>query len=670
MMFPCVRNCVKVFTILLFFPGLVFTVYGDTEAVGDLTELGLESLMEIEITTVAKKPQPLSEAAAAIHVITREEIRRSGATSIPEALRLAPGLQVARVNGSAWAISARGFNNIIADKLLVLIDGRTIYNPIFSGVHWGQQEVVLADIDRIEVIRGPGGTLWGANAVNGVINIITRPAAETRGGLAVAGGGDPEGGFGTLRYGGTLGTAAHYRVYGQHVERGELDIVSGDGAGDDGEQTQVGGRIDWQPTPGDQITLQGDAFTGKFGQRLFLASLTPPGMFNITDSGNKHGHNIMLRWQRQQESGGGFTLQSYYDHYERDSLISGESVGTWDIDFQHNTSLHERLDFLWGLGYRHQNVDLEERFNTSFDPSSRDLDTFSAFLQGDIHLGERWRLTLGSKFEHNDFTGFEYQPSMRLLWTVTENHSLWGAVSRAVRTPNLVNDQSRTVSFVIPGVLPLVFESSGSSDFESEELIAFEAGYRGQPRPDLALDVAVFYNDYDKLLSGEFNPVPVFQLIPVPHLLFRSTVGNGVFGETYGAEASIDWQATERWRLTASYTLLEMALHRRATSSDIFTEVGIEGSNPEQQFQLRSYLDLPHNLEFDTTLYWVDQLPALNVDDYLRLDLHLGWRPAPGLQLDLFAQSLLDDRHRETNQFLFIPSEVPRAIFGRVSIAW
>lgn len=253
----------------------------------DLTEMSLESLMDIEVTSVSRKPQSLSQAAAAVHVITREEIRRSGATSIPEALRLAPGLQVARVNGNAWAISSRGFNSIVANKLLVMIDGRSIYNPVFSGVHWGQYDAVLADIDRIEVIRGPGGSLWGANAVNGVINIITLPAAETQNGMAEAGGGDPVGGFGTLRYGGALGNDAHYRAYAKHTERGALETSTGGDADDDGQHSQIGGRIDWQLTPTDRLTLQGDAYTGEFGQRMAFASLQPPGSPIRSDTGRQ-----------------------------------------------------------------------------------------------------------------------------------------------------------------------------------------------------------------------------------------------------------------------------------------------------------------------------------------------------------------------------------------------
>ncbi|MEX0828175.1 MAG: TonB-dependent receptor, partial [Haliea sp.] len=459
-------------------------------------------------------------------------------------------------------------------------------------------------------------------------------------------------------------------AYAKHTERGALETASGGDAGDDGEQSQIGGRIDWQRSQVDQFTLQGDAYTGDFGQRLFQPSLTPPGMINISDTGDKHGHNLLIRWQRQLNADNDFTLQAYYDHYERDSLLSGESASSWDIDFQHNKRLHERLDILWGLGYRHQDIDLEERFNTQFQDLDRALDTFSGFIQGDIELAERLRLTLGSKFEHNDFTGFEVQPSAHLLWAVHDNHSLWASVSRAVRAPNLVDDGLNNNFFITTNGLPLLFQTVGNPDVDAEELITYELGWRGQVRPDLAVDVAAFYNDYDKLVSSEFNPVPEFRTDPVPHLLFRSLTDNQLRGETYGLEASAEWQATDRWRLTASYTLLEMALRARPGSADLFTAALTEGSNPEQQFQVRSYLDLPHDLEFDMTLYWVDQLPAQNVDDYLRLDLHLGWQPTPDLQIGLFAQNLLDDRHTETNQFILSPTEVPRAIFGRLRLTW
>jgi len=289
-------------------------------------------------------------------------------------------------------------------------------------------------------------------------------------------------------------------------------------------------------------------------------------------------------------------------------------------------------------------------------------------------------LTLGSKFEHNEYTGLEVQPSARMLWQVAEQSSLWAAVSRAVRTPNLVEDDAVNNNFVIapPAGLPLLFQGVGNPAVEAEELIAYELGWRGQPHQKLLLDFTVFYNDYDHLLSSEFNPVPEFRPNPVPHLVFQSLTDNQLRGKTYGLEASADWQVTRNWRLTASYSLLEMDLEARPGSTDQFSAAAIEGANPEQQFQIRSYINLPHNLEFDTSLYWVDELPGLNIagvpssgiDEYLRLDLHLGWQPSQHLQLGLFLQNLLDDRHAETNQFVFSPTEVPRGSFARARVNW
>lgn len=373
-------------------------------------------------------------------------------------------------------------------------------------------------------------------------------------------------------------------------------------------------------------------------------------------------------------------MQAYHDHYDRDSQLSGESVSTWDLDFQHRRDLHEHLDILWGLGYRHQAIDLEERFTVQFDRRDRHLDTFSSFVQGDLNITDELVLTLGSKFEHNDFTGFEYQPNARVHWQITEDHNLWASVSRAVRTPNIVDDDARNnfSVFTQPGFPPILFQLVGNPELEAEELIAYEAGWRGQLRPNLSLDVAAFYNDYDKLVSAEFDPIPEFRTDPVPHLLFRSRTDNQLRGETYGVEVNVEWQATDRWRLTGSYTFLAMDLEARSGSSDLFSASFIEGSNPEQQFQVHSYLNLPYDIEFDTHVYWVDRLPGATiegfpspvVDDYLRLDLHLGWRPAPGLQLGLFAQNLLENRHTETAPSPFIASEIPRGIFGRVRWTW
>ncbi len=651
----------------------------DTPAASDLTEMSLESLMDVEVTSVAKKPQTLSDTAASVYVISREEIRRSGATTIPDALRLVPGLEIAYVDGNKATMAIRGFNSAgSSNKLLVLIDGRVIYTALLAGVFWEHQDTLIADIDRIEVIRGPGGTLWGANAVNGVINIITRNAAETQGGLAEGiVGSDPVGNHGAVRYGGEMGDEAHYRAYVKYLDRGEFRTAAGAGADDDRQVGQGGGRIDWQPTIRDSITLQADVYDGSFRQNVFSQplSFTNPTTFNET--GDMRGGNVIFRWERALERGGETALQFYYDRFERDDSIAPHSTDTLDTEFQHGFALSDRFELLWGLGYRRVEYDFDNLPTLQLSPSSDGLETFSSFLQGDYDITDRLWLTLGSKFEHNDFTGFEYQPSVRMRWHPYERHTVWGAVSRAVRTPAIFDAFSRTDVFQIEGAPPFIpptlFSLFGNRDLKSEEVLAYEVGYRGQLQPNLSLDVSLFYNEYDNLINFEPDPVPVFE---PPNLLFRFDADNQLKGESYGFEATTEWQVHERWRLVTGYSLTKLSLRTDQPSLDTSTAASIENSSPQQQFQLRSYLDLPHNLEFDVSLFWVDRLPGdpelfmQEVDEYLRLDLHLGWQPIPDLSLDLFAQNLLQDQHPEFRDGVVLRSEVPRAVFGRVRLAW
>lgn len=663
--FHLVHKGLKLVLLLGIVPA-ISPVHGE-ETSADLTELSLESLMDVEITSVAKKPQKVSDAAASVYVIKAEDIHRSGATNIPEALRLAPGLEIAFIDSNKAAMAIRGFNSgSSSNKLLVLIDGRTVYTTLVSGVFWEHQDIMLADIDRIEVIRGPAGTLWGANAVNGVINIITKNAAETTGGLVEGGGGtDPHTGFAALRYGGKLGENAHYRVYGKYLDRGEFNFQDGTGANDGRQARQLGGRLDWKITGKDHITLQGDVHEANFRQNAFEAPFNFFAPVEFNESGNIRGGNAIFRWTHQLEGDDETALQIYYDRFERDDSLIPHTTDTWDVDFQHQKTLSDRLQMLWGLGYRHIDYQFENTPGIQLTPDGQGLDQYSAFLQGDYDLTDKIRITLGSKFEHNDFTGFEFQPSLRLRWQPHEYHTIWAAVSRAVRTPAVFDTDSRTNLFIIPGAPGLLFSLFGSRDLDVEELVAYELGYRELLRPNLSLDISLFYNDYDNLLTSEPDPAPVFE---PPNLVFSSTLDNRMTGETYGIDAVAEWKPLDYWRLVAGYSFLKMALHRDKTSGDVFTEATLEGSSPQQQFQLRSYLDLPHNIQFDTSLFWVDELagqfPA--VDDYLRLDFHLGWKPVKDVSLDLFLQNVLEDQHQEFG----FGSEVPRSIFARIRLNW
>jgi len=609
--------------------------------------------MEIEVTSVSKRPQPMGEAAAAVYVITNEDIRRSGATSIPEALRLAPGLHVAHIDANKWAVTARGFNSQFANKLLVLIDGRSVYTHLFSGVYWDVQDVVLEDIDRIEVIRGPGGTLWGANAVNGVINIITRKAKETQGWLASGGGGTVERAFGTARYGEALGKHAHLRGYVKYFDRADFEAEHGGEANDEWTTIRGGFRIDWDLSENDSLTLQGDYYDGNSDTTLLDVMVPTNDTFT--------GGNILARWRHVFSKGSDLSLQVYYDRTERiTEALFGEDRDTVDVELEHRFRPLPSHDLVWGAGYRLLNDDTENDF-ISFLPDQRTDHLVSGFVQDQISLfGDRLLLTLGSKFEHNDYTGFEYQPNLRALWKPHPRHSAWGAISRAVRTPSRAGHDIR---FFYPGTNRLVL---GNPNFRSENLLAYEIGYRSQLSDQISFDVAAYYNDYDDLRTNEVGSVPL-PTPPYPPGAERVVFGNQAEAVAYGVEVSASWKVTDRWTLAGWYTLMKVDLDLKAGSTDDSTE-GTEDDTPTHQVHFRSRMNLPGNLEFDTLLFYVGAVPNQNTEDYTRLDLRLGWRPVESLELSVAGQNLVQDRHQEFGDgFFTVGTSVPRSVYGKLT---
>jgi iron complex outermembrane receptor protein len=622
----------------------------------DLTELGLEELMNIEITSVSKKPQKISEAAAAIFVITSEDIRRSGATSIPEALRMVPGLEVARIDASKWAITSRGFNGRFANKLLVLMDGRSVYTPQYSGVYWDIQDTMLEDLDRIEIIRGPGATLWGANAVNGVINIITKHSKDTRGGLVTAGGGTEERAFGSIRYGGKSDDDTYYRVYAKYFKRDEAVYASGDDAADDWDTLRGGFRVDLKVWGGDSLTLQGDIYDGKSGDEITIAAPFPKLTFNETT--DFRGANVLGRWERTLSDTSDLALQVYYDRTDYSAKTLDEIRDTFDMDFQHRFSLGEKHGIIWGLGYRYTRDNIDNSIATIFDPDRRHDDLWSAFVQDDISLVDgKFRITLGSKFEHNDYTGFEIQPNIRLIWTPKKLYSLWAAVSRAVRTPSRAEND--VITYMSVPFLPAGVRVYGNSDFDSEDLIAYELGFRTRPVDNLAIDIAAFYNDYDNLRTFEMGGI-------WPNIWFDA--GNKMDGSTYGVELALDWRVFDWWRLAGAYTFLKMQLHLDGDSRDPFSE-DAEGEIPRHQASLRSSMDLMKNLQLDSWVRYVDHLPSQGVDSYVTLDLRLAWEPRKDLELSIVGQNLLDSQRPEFMPEIVAttPTEVQRGVYGKIT---
>jgi iron complex outermembrane recepter protein len=638
-----------------------------------LSVLSIEELMQVKLV-LSRTDERLSRVPSAAYIITSDEIRRSGATSIPEALRGVPGLEVARVDPHTWAVTARGFNDVFANKLLVMIDGRTAYTPLFSGVFWDVQDTMLEDIDHIEIVRGPGSTLWGANAVNGVINIVTKTAAHTQGTLVSAGGGTGERGFGTIRYGGQITPEIHYRAYVKYFSREDMELESGRSAGN-WDAMRTGVRLDWTPGvehPGDEahdtITLQGEMYAGRVDQDFVVSRLTPaPSATTIRDQQKMDGGHVLGRWTHQFSDEANVQFQTYYDRTHRSLQLFAEQRDTFDADFQNRFKVGERNDVIWGLGYRITGDETARRPTVQLVPDSRTSSVFSLFLQDEIDLVHEFlRLTLGSKLEHNDFTGWEVQPGARLLWTPTTNQSAWASVTRAVRTPSRAEDDVRVAS-VLNGGLPA--ELRGNRSIESEKLIAYEIGYRIQPIRSVSFDTALYYNDYEDLRTLEIGTPTATAVV--------EEVANRMEGRTYGIEAGANWDVTHYWKLRGSYTWMETDL--RLNHSTDPANAFAERSSPRQQFMIRSSLDLPHNVEFDLAFRYVESLETRDFDSatprtrhvpsYPSLDARIAWHPCRNLEIAIVGQNLLQNEHREFNPTTIRgPSaEVERSVYGKVT---
>jgi iron complex outermembrane receptor protein len=632
-----------------------------------LAEYSLEQLMNVEITSVAKKPQRLEEAAAAVTVITQEDIRQSGMTSIPELLRMVPGLQVGQIDGSTWAIGSRGFNGKWSNKLLVLLDGRTLYTPTFSGVYWDAQDVMLEDIERIEVIRGPGGTLWGANAVNGVINITTKAAAATQGGLvsAAVSGRERQG---AVRYGGEIGDGGHFRIYAKSLDADRWSRPASQ-ANDQRDIRSAGFRADFDLAGGDTVTAQGSAYEGDSSHTDRDVLLAPfPSVVPLDFTSALKGSNLLLRWKRVQSATSEWSLQFYHDSYERRDVQSGEKRDTYDLDFQHRFRLAQRHDIVWGLGYRQTSDNTDARFLASFVPASRRDAIVSAFVQDEIALdGERVRLTVGSKFEHNDYSGTEIQPNLRLSWKIDDRQTAWAAVSRAVHTPSRAEANIQINVAAFPGFPPSLLRFVGNPAVQSEKLTAYEAGYRSRPTDRLFVDVAAFYNEYRNLITLEPG-TPFFEASPLPaHLVLPQVMQNMASATSHGLELTGSWQAAEKWWLKAGYSYLKMRVRRDSGSGDTLIE-SKPGDSPLHQLYLNSRHALNAKTDLSASLYYVDNLAGQNLSANTRLDLRLAYRPSPGVELSLTGRNLLDPGHTE-----YVTTEgpqtteVPRSIFGALT---
>jgi len=596
----------------------------------DLAELSLEELANLEITSVSRRAERLADAPASVFVITGDDIRRSGVTSLPEALRLAPNLQVARVDARQYAISARGFNNTIANKLLVLIDGRTVYTPLFSGVFWDAQDVFLEDVERIEVISGPGATLWGANAVNGVINVITRRASDTLGILAFGGAGNRESGAGA-RYGTRLAGSGSFRVYGKAFDRDNTVRANGTDVADGWDNAQTGFRADWG-TAASGFSVQGDAYHATIDQ-------TAPGDIRLS------GGNLLARWARQFSNASRLQVQGYLDHTDRE--IPGtfsEHLNTFDLELQHAWQAIAGHSLTWGGGYRRARDRVGNSAALAFLPAERNLNWWNLFAQDEIELRRNVRFTAGAKFEHNPYTGYELLPSARLAWKPDERRMVWSAVSRAVRAPSRLDRE-----LFAPAQPPFVI--AGGPDFRSEISKVFELGYRAQPSARGSYSVTAFHSIHDHLRSVE------------PIGGGTSVLGNKMEGKTTGIEAWGSFQATQNWRLSAGTLLLDQDLRPKEGSGD--ANVAAAGNDPNRQFTLRSSLDLPGRQELEIMVRHVGRLPSPVVPDYTAVDARYAFRLLRDFEVSLSAQNLFDRRHPEFGSAA-TRSEIERGFFFKL----
>lgn len=585
-----------------------------------LKKMSVEELMDIQVTSVSKRPEKLSETASAIQVISGEDIRRSSATSIPEALRLASNLEVAQVDSRQWAISARGFNNVFADKLLVLIDGRSVYTPLYAGVYWDVQDTMLEDLDRIEVISGPGATQWGANAVNGVINITTKSAKDTQGGLVVSEVGTTARDTAAVRYGGQLAPGLYYRVYGKYFERDDSIRPSGQAANDAWRSGQGGFRIDWDRATGEVVTLQGDLYTGSIGR-------SGPQDASVS------GGNTLARWTRSLSESSQVRVQLYYDHTHR--RIPGsftQALDTYDLDLQHSVALGGVHAIVWGGGVRVVRDDIQNTPANAFLPPQVVRTGFSAFAQDEVTVFKELHLTLGSKVEHDGYSGYQTEPSARLAWTPGKTQLLWTAVSRAVRTPSRIDRDLYS-----PATPP--YRIAGGPHVQPEKLLSYELGYRVQVDPQLALTAATFYNLYDDLRSMEpLNP-------PAP---FPIEINSELQGKAWGAELSADWRVLPTWRIHAGYTAVHAESEPQPGSASRPSPRST-AHDPRHQVLLRSFWDISSRWECDFDVRYVAPIENQRVPAYSEANLHLAWRPTDRWELALVGENLLHRRHAEFN---------------------
>jgi iron complex outermembrane receptor protein len=622
---------------------LLAALHANAEQVkhGTLADLSLEELSALPVISVSKSAKPVSEASASVFVITNDDIRNAGSASLPEALRLAPNLQVAQVDARNYAITARGFNNPFENKLLVMIDGRTVYSPLFSGVYWDAQDVVLEDLQRIEVVSGAGGTMWGANAVNGVVNIVSRSSADTQGELISLGGSSHEQ-YASARFGGSLSgdSGGHYRVYVKRAQHDDTESEKGASTNTGFGRTQTGFRMDWGNS-NDGFTLQGDAYSGRLHQ-------------TGTDDIQISGANILGRssWQLSDSK---ISIQAYLDHTERDQPTAfAQNMNTWDVEFQHELAVGTAQSVVWGAGYRYITDRINNDKNFAFLPGDVNMSWKNIFIQDEIAIADNFQLTIGSKWEDNPYTGLEAMPGLKFGWEPDATRLVWTSLSRAVRSPSRIDHDlyAPTNPPIVNGVPQ--YAVGGGPNFVSEIANVFEVGYRSQPVKRVSWSITAFYSEYDDLRTLESNA-------PGPGLVFK----NMAEADTYGTEIWGSWQPYATWRLHGGLALQKINVTLKPGSLDLSNTTGLASGDPEYSAMVRSTYDISDSVELNATLRHVAEVEGFKLPAYTALDMHISWVFMPKLELSVVGQNLLDSRHSEFGSAT-ARSAFERSIFAKL----
>lgn len=613
--------------------------------------MSIEQLGQVQVTSVTKEPEEVWKTAAAVYVITNEDIERSGATNIPEALRLAPGVEVARIDSDKWSIGIRGFGSRLTRDVLVLIDGRSVYSTLLAGTYWEVQNIPIDDIDRIEVIRGPGGTIWGPNAVNGVVNIITKSSEDTKGQSVSVGGGNVEQGDVTAQYGGGRGDDLSYRVYGMGFVRGPEYHPAGDNY-DTWRNIQGGFRADYDRSAKDSYTLEGDIYDEGAGETVTATTYAPPYSQILQGAARLSGGNILGSWHRTQGPGRDFQLQAYYDRTNRREPNFADIRNTFDVDFLDRFRLPARQQISWGAGIR-----LSAGRNPTvvsglyFIPQSRTDQLYSGFFQDEIALiPDRLSLSLGSKLLKTNYTGLQWEPSARILWNPTQTQALWAAYTHAVRTPAAAERAFYLSGFLglAPGGVPFFARINANPNFRSEELNGWEIGYRRMLGQNVYVDLDTFYDHYGDLFSEDIIGAPFLENNPAPpHLILPAEFGNGLVGTTKGFELSPNWNPISTLRLSLSYSYLDMNLQKGTNSQDVGIAPILEGSSPRHQLTAESDFNVSSTMDLNLTYRFVSALSALNINSYSTGDARFGWWVRPYLRLSVSGRNLFQPRHYE-----------------------